>query len=77
MMQDATLLTTVGCHLCEQALDIIRRAAPQLQIHLLDIAEDDALIAEYGERIPVLRLGGQELQWPFSLLDIRQALMAR
>ena len=76
MMQEATLLTTAGCHLCDQALAIIRRAAPTLQVALLDIADDDALIAEYGERIPVLRIRDQELQWPFSLLDVRQAVAA-
>ena len=76
-MQEAILLTTVGCHLCDQALAIIQRAAPALRVALLDIADDDALIAEYGERIPVLRIQGQELQWPFSLLDVRQALAAR
>lgn len=36
----------------------------------VDIAEDDALVASYGERIPVLRAGDAELCWPFSLLDV-------
>ena len=76
-MQEAILLTTAGCHLCDQALVLIQRAAPRLNVQLLDIAEDDDLIAEYGERIPVLRLNGCELTWPFSLLDVRQALTAR
>lgn len=76
-MADATLLTTAGCHLCDQALTLIRRAAPGLQVALLDIADDDALVESYGERIPVLRLNGRELAWPFSLLDVRQALTAR
>lgn len=76
-MSDATLLTTAGCHLCDQALALVHRAAPGLQVTQLDIADDDGLIEAYGERIPVLRLNGQELQWPFSLLDVRQALVAR
>lgn len=36
----------------------------------MDIAEDDALLARYGERIPVLRAGERELGWPFGLLDL-------
>ena len=28
----AELLTTEGCHLCDQALDVIRRAAPYFSI---------------------------------------------
>lgn len=67
----AELLTTAGCHLCEQALELIRRAAPVLEVTLVDIAEDDALIERYGEKIPVLRLAGRELSWPFGLLDVR------
>ncbi|MDF1629435.1 MAG: glutaredoxin family protein [Alcanivoracaceae bacterium] len=65
------LLTTAGCHLCEQAEEIINRATPQVQVVLVDIAEDDGLIEQYGELIPVLRSGGNELRWPFSLLDVR------
>lgn len=69
------LLTTQGCHLCEQALAIVQRAAPGVTVELLDIATDDDLIESYGERIPVLRCGEQELVWPFGLLDVR-ALVA-
>jgi len=65
------LLTTEGCHLCEQALGIIQRAAPGVKVSLLDIATDDALIDAYGERIPVLRHGDTEIDWPFGLLDVR------
>lgn len=71
------LLTTAGCHLCDQALLLIRQAVPQAEIELCDIAEDDQLIERYGELIPVLCYGGQELRWPFSLLDIRRLLGKR
>src|SRR5690606_39900969 len=43
------LLTTLGCHLCDQALELVNRAAPQLQVVLVDIAEEDAMIEQYGE----------------------------
>lgn len=70
------ILTTVGCHLCEQAETMIRRVAPRAEIRRLDVAEDDALLETYGEHIPVLRYGDRELYWPFSLLDV-QALVSR
>jgi hypothetical protein len=72
----AELLTTAGCHLCDQALEVIQRAAPRLELVLVDIADEDALIERYGTRIPVLRQGERELGWPFSLLDVRSWLEA-
>lgn len=65
------LLTTAGCHLCEEAQALVKRAAPTVELELVDIAEDDQLIERYGTRIPVLRQGERELAWPFSLLDVR------
>lgn len=70
-----TLYTTLGCHLCERARDMLLTVDPLLAIEAVDIAEDDDLIARYGERIPVLRRGEQELAWPFGLLDVRAFLM--
>ena len=69
------LLTTLGCHLCEQAETLVRQALPGVEIVKVDIAEDDALIERYGTVIPVLRHGTRELRWPFGLLDIRERLL--
>ncbi|MBL4570810.1 MAG: glutaredoxin family protein [Alcanivorax sp.] len=68
------LYTTVGCHLCEQARELVAMVAPDLTLTLVDVAEDDELLARYGERIPVLMKEGSELGWPFSLLDVQQFL---
>ncbi len=68
------LLTTTGCHLCEQAEAIVLRVAPQAEIHRIDIAEDDELLDRWGERIPVLRYRDRQLCWPFSLLDVQAML---
>lgn len=68
-----TLLGTRGCHLCDVAEGLLQRAAAarHLDWQYRDIALDDALVAEYGERIPVLLAAdGRVLGWPFSLLDI-------
>ncbi|OJH06997.1 MAG: glutaredoxin [Alcanivorax borkumensis] len=68
------LYTTLGCHLCDQARELVAMVRPDLEITLVDIAEDDTLIEQYGERIPVFMREGQELAWPFGLLDVQQFL---
>ena len=69
------LLTTAGCHLCEQAEKMLLQVCPDAVVRRVDIAESDGMIEEYGERIPVLRYGGREISWPFSLLDLRNLIV--
>lgn len=63
-----TLYTTLGCHLCEQALALLDPWLQEgLQLALVDIAEDDLLMARYGVRIPVVASPcGAEIGWPFN-----------
>ncbi|MEQ3723800.1 glutaredoxin family protein [Alcanivorax sp.] len=68
------LYTTLGCHLCDQASELVAMVNPGLVLTHVDIAEEDALIEQYGERIPVLACEGRELAWPFGLLDVQQFL---
>jgi len=67
------LLGTSGCHLCDVAERLVRRIAPSLgfAVELVDIANDNALVDEYGMRIPVVRVelkdqSLKELGWPFQ-----------
>lgn len=72
-MAALTLYGTRGCHLCDVAEGLLRQAsaARALDWTYVDIALDGALVAAYGERIPVLvTADGRELGWPFSLLDV-------
>lgn len=71
------LYSTEGCHLCERAEALVRRRADRA-VHVVEIADDEALLERYGSRIPVLRRAdtGQELDWPFDEVAIR-ALFAR
>lgn len=67
------LYGTSGCHLCDQAEALLAQAsqARALDWRYEDIALDEALVEKYGQLIPVLATrAGQELRWPFSLLDI-------
>jgi glutaredoxin len=48
-----------GCHLCDDARAVLERVGePFAEI---DIERDDALLAAYLERIPVVALDGEEL----------------
>jgi len=53
--------------LCEQALGVIA-TVPDLEVALVDIAEDDNLMERYGIRIPVLYcpINAKEIGWPFD-----------
>jgi len=69
-MRHFLLMSTSGCHLCDLAIEIIVSSLnPALhRVDVLDIALDDALVARYGIRIPVLvdEASGQDLGWPFD-----------
>ena len=58
-----TLYSAPGCHLCEEALALLRALQPDLGFELaeLDITADDRLHRAYFERIPVVLLDGEEL----------------
>ncbi len=67
------LYSTVGCHLCELAKQVLLPLVIQYQFRLIevDIANDDVLVSRYGIRIPVLGspASERELNWPFSVKD--------
>jgi glutaredoxin len=56
------LLTRQGCHLCENAATTLEQLAAQagLATTVLDVDADPELQAEYGDRVPVVLLDGQE-----------------
>lgn len=63
------LLGTSGCHLCDIAEKMVRRIVPVLggSVRIVDIAESDELVDQYGMSIPVLRdNSGNTLCWPFE-----------
>lgn len=72
------LYTTAGCHLCEQAAAMLEylQGRYSFELESVDIARDEALVDQYGIRIPVVkRRGGdqgseRELGWPFSVEEL-------
>ncbi|WP_349922276.1 glutaredoxin family protein [Aeromonas veronii] len=66
-----SLFHTDGCHLCEQAWALVEQAGLAERTRRCDIMADDAWLAAYRVRIPVLRdEAGRELGWPFTLADL-------
>ncbi|HEU4425310.1 MAG TPA: glutaredoxin family protein [Pilimelia sp.] len=57
-----TLITRVGCHLCDVAKEAMDRIATRTgeQWVELDVDSDIELEREYGERVPVVLLDGRE-----------------
>ena len=51
---------------------LILQATDLSNVNLIEIADDKALLAEYGLQIPVLKRvdTNAELNWPFNLVDI-------
>lgn len=71
----ATLYTTSGCHLCEQALAQLRTLAEGgmgIDVEAIDIAESSELMEAYGVRIPVVATPSRpgDLGWPFTLDEL-------
>jgi glutathione S-transferase len=58
-----TLYGKPGCHLCDDARAVVERVRAEHPFELLevDVSLDPELFREYGERIPVLELDGEEL----------------
>jgi glutaredoxin len=58
-----TLYGKPGCHLCEEAQDSLRRAVAGYDVELehVDVTLDPVLEGQYGHRIPVVALDGEEL----------------
>ncbi|MGO9760086.1 MAG: glutaredoxin family protein [Solirubrobacteraceae bacterium] len=62
-MATVTVYSKPDCHLCVEAMAVLRRLQGELRFALAerDITADEALHRAYFERIPVVMLDGEEL----------------
>jgi glutaredoxin len=62
-MPRVTLYGKPGCHLCDDAREVVERvrADHPFELREVDVSLDPELYREYGERIPVLELDGEEV----------------
>ena len=56
------LYSRPGCHLCDEAREVVlaERSTTPFDLEEIDIETDDALLLDYGMRIPVVTIGGDE-----------------
>ncbi len=76
-MSLVTLYSKPGCHLCDDALRVLQRVQKLQPFALeeINIQEDPALLAEYGEQIPVVMLNGTFLfEYTVDEARLRQLL---
>ena len=72
-----TLLSRPGCHLCDDAREVIGKVADELGVtwEERDITQSEADLREYGEKIPVTIVDGvQHDFWRVSEDRLRRAL---
>ncbi|TDW60520.1 glutaredoxin family protein [Kribbella pratensis] len=66
-----------GCHLCDDAREIIRSVCGELGVEWseVDITQDDQLFTQYGEQIPVTFVDGKQHDfWRVDPARLRKAL---
>jgi len=71
-----TLFSKPDCHLCADAigeLDRLRGRYPH-ELEIVDITSDPELQRQFGERIPVLRIGGRDVGAPLPRHVLERAL---
>lgn len=79
-MEKIILYTKLNCHLCQDAYLMLMEITLDipLEIDLVDIshAHNSHIYSKYTDRIPVLARpqSGAELDWPFTLADIKAFL---
>jgi glutaredoxin len=72
-----TLITRVGCHLCEQAQGVLLRLREELGFGYaeLDVDADRDRRNEYSDRVPVILVDGKEHgYWRVEEDRLRRAL---
>ena len=74
-MATVVLYARPGCHLCDDARALIEAARAEVAFVFeeVDIESDDALVRDYGLRIPVVAVDGDEL---FEISVDETALLA-
>lgn len=75
-----TLLGKPGCHLCDDARQIVLEVAAErgLALEERNILDDEKLLAEYAEEIPVLMIDDRVHQiWRIDPARLRRALDER
>jgi hypothetical protein len=76
MPKQLILYSTSYCHLCDFAQSLLINYVKAFTLKIIDIADNELLLNQYGMRIPVLQRDDTkaELNWPFDANDIQKFL---
>ena len=73
-----TLISKPGCHLCDEAkevIDVVLRDFPDVQFEEKNMLEDQGLVNLYSEEIPVVLIDGRQHSfWRVDEKRLRSAL---
>lgn len=71
-MKQFAFYTTEGCHLCEQAWQLVIALNAVESFEVIEIIHTPEHVERYGIRIPVVKNNqtGAELGWPFELAQL-------
>jgi glutaredoxin len=80
-MMNAKLILygTSACHLCHEALQVLIPVSEEfgVQVSEIDITSNENLERLYETRIPVVSLGQHELDWPFTMEEVRRSMLVQ
>lgn len=68
-----------GCHLCDQAIDVVRGVCDELGVGwgVRDIDVDPELVVRYTDQVPVVMVDGRQVaMWRIDAHLLREALGA-
>ena len=77
---DVVMYTRQGCHLCEEAWEILQAAQKKFAFRLrqVDVDTDPALAEQYGLLIPVVTVDGEvRFRGKVNAILLRRLLRAR
>lgn len=76
MSKKFNLYSSEGCHLCELAYALCHELEQNGELNVVDIVENETLVAEYGVHIPVLERtsDNKKLFWPFNQQDVNELI---
>jgi glutaredoxin len=74
---DVVLYTKPGCHLCEDAEELLDALAEQhpLAVHAVDITRDVELYSRYWSKIPVVKVGDAVLHAPLDAATLQRVVL--
>jgi len=72
-----TLVGRAGCHLCDEAREVVRQVADEVGVGWVEVSVDDdeRLLREHGEDVPVVLVDGvRHAYWRVDAERLRAAL---